>query len=324
MVTGAYRDLFVAIAGAAGALTGLLFVALSVAPRPRMAQHPNVIRQVRAAAALVAFTNALAVSLFGLVPHNVIGYPAAVAGVVGLLFALGGLRSILADPVARPRARSQIGLILLLLAAFGVEIVAGIIVAVNPHETVSIDVIGNVLVASLLIGVARSWELVGDRDTGISASIAALAGHERHLGGSVAGPADVPRDDDAVPSGEVAPAGEVVSPGEAIPAGEAVLPGEAIPAGEAVLPGEAIPAGEAVACQVKPSRRGKPSARRNRPAGGGSFARGRSLAGGGGLAERRGWPRRPGGRCRAVLPPELSILPQAGTRSGFRVSVIGR
>ena len=169
MVTGTYRELFVAVAGAAGALTGLLFVALSVAPRPRMAQHPDVIRQVRAAAALVAFTNALAVSLFGLVPHNLIGYPAAVAGAVGLLFTLGGLRSILADPVARPRVRSQIGLILLLLAAFGVEIVAGTIAAANPHEKVPIDVIGNVLVASLLIGVARSWELVGDRDTGISA-----------------------------------------------------------------------------------------------------------------------------------------------------------
>ena len=209
MVTGAYRDLFVAIAGAAGALTGLLFVALSVAPRPRMAQHPNVIRQVRAAAALVAFTNALAVSLFGLVPNNLIGYPAAVAGVVGLLFALGGLRSILADPAARSRVRSQIGLILLLLAAFGVEIVAGVIAAADPHEKAPIDVIGNVLVASLLIGVARSWELVGDRDTGITASIAALAGHERHLGGSVAGPADVPRDDDAAWSlpGEAALAG---------------------------------------------------------------------------------------------------------------------
>ncbi len=120
----------------AGALTGLLFVALSVAPRPRMAEHPNVIRQVRAAAALIAFTNALAVSLFGLVPHNPIGYPAAVAGVVGLLFTLGGLRSILADPAARPRIRSQIELIMLLLAVFGVEIVAGVIAAANPHEKV--------------------------------------------------------------------------------------------------------------------------------------------------------------------------------------------
>ena len=241
MVNGTYRDLFVAIAGAAGALTGLLFVALSVAPRPRMAQHPNVIRQVRAAAALVAFTNALAVSLFGLVPHNLIGYPAAVAGAVGLLFVFGGLRSILADPASRQRVRSQIGLILLLLAAFGVEVVAGIIAAANPHEKVPIAVIGNVLVASLLIGVARSWELVGDRDTGISASIAALAGHERHLGGSVAGPADVPRDDDAPPPGEGAWPGEAASRGEAAPPGDPARPGEAAPPGDPARPGGAAP-----------------------------------------------------------------------------------
>ena len=199
MVTGAYRDLFVAIAGAAGALTGLLFVALSVAPRPRIAGHPNVIRQVRAAAALVAFTNALAVSLFGLVPHNLVGYPAAVASIGGLLFTLGGLRSILSDPVARPRVLGQISLILLLLTAFGVEAVAGVISIMRPHSVVPIDVIGNVLAASLLIGVARSWELVGDRDTGIASSIAALIGHERHLGGSVANPADVPPEESAEP-----------------------------------------------------------------------------------------------------------------------------
>ena len=199
MVNGTYKDLFVAIAGSAGALTGLLFVALSVAPRARGPQHPDVIRQVRAAAALLAFSNALAVSLFGLVPHNEIGYPAAVFGVVGLLFALGGLRSILADPVARSRVRGQIELVGLLVAAFGAEIVAGVISVAHPHATAPVDVIGNVLAGSLLIGVARSWELVGDRDYGITASLLALAGHERHLGGSVSGPADVPPDDPASP-----------------------------------------------------------------------------------------------------------------------------
>jgi hypothetical protein len=224
VVTGAYRDLFVAIAGAAGALTGLLFVALSVAPRPRVAQRPNVIRQVRAAAALLAFTNALAVSLFGLVPHNEIGYPAVVFGVIGLLFTFGGLRSILADPVARTRVPSQIGLIVVLLAAFGVEIVAGVSSIAKPHGSVAIDVIGNVLAGSLLIGVARSWELVGDRDYGITSSLLALAGRERHLGGSVAGPADVPPDDPVGPDGPGAQAGhgDTASPG--VPASPAERP----------------------------------------------------------------------------------------------------
>jgi hypothetical protein len=221
VVTGAYRDLFVAIAGAAGALTGLLFVALSVAPRPRVGQQPDVIRQVRAGAALLAFTNALSVSLFGLVPHNEIGYPAVVVGVGGLLFTLGGVRSILSDPAARRRIGSQLGLIVLLLGVFGFEIGAGIDSIVAPHTDAPIDIIGNVLAASLLIGVARSWELVGDRDTGIVSSIAALAGHARHLGGSVGGPADVPPDDAADPAGAPGPS-QLAGPGHAAgPAGAA-------------------------------------------------------------------------------------------------------
>jgi hypothetical protein len=239
VVTGAYRDLFVAIAGAAGALTGLLFVALSVAPRSPAGQQPDVIRQVRAGAALLGFTNALAVSLFGLVPHNEIGYPAVVVGAGGLLFTLGGLRSILADPAARPRIRSQLALIVLLLGVFGVEIGAGINSIVTPHTDAPIDVIGNVLTASLLIGVARSWELVGDRDTGIASSIAALAGHDRHLGGSVAGPADVPPGDpgDADDAGEpAAPASSAAPAVPGAPDGPAARPSPGAPGGPAGPP----------------------------------------------------------------------------------------
>lgn len=192
MVTGTYRDLFVAIATAAASLTGLLFVALSVAPRPRVGQQPDVIRQVRAAAALLSFTNALAVSVFGLVPQNHIGYPALVMGVIGVLFTLAGLRSIVADPAARARLWGQFGLIMLLLAVFGIELVSGIVLVAHPGKTGAIEWLGNILCACLIIGVYRAWELVGDRDTSIFSSIAALSGHERHLGGSVVGPADVP------------------------------------------------------------------------------------------------------------------------------------
>lgn len=100
---------------------------------------------------------------------------------------------------------------MLLLGVFGVEIGAGIYSIAAPHTGVPIDVIGNVLAGSLLIGVARSWELVGDRDTGIVSSIAALAGHDRHLGGSVAGPADVPPDDPGG-AGAYSGAGESAGP----------------------------------------------------------------------------------------------------------------
>jgi hypothetical protein len=74
--------------------------------------------------------------------------------------------------------RRQVGLILFLLAAFAVELVAGVELVRRPRNSSAADFLCNVLVALLLIGVARAWELVGDRDTGIIASIAALVGRD--------------------------------------------------------------------------------------------------------------------------------------------------
>jgi hypothetical protein len=189
VVFGTYRDLLAAVAASAASLTGLLFVAISVAPRPARGGRRDVIQQVRAAASLLAFSNALIVSLFGLVPGNNIGYPALVLGISGVLFTVAGLRSIWGDQASRHRIPGQLGLIGLLLLTFGIELVAGLLVVRSGHDTSALDVICNVLVASLIIGVARAWELVGARDTSILSSIAALAGRERTLTGPYPPPA---------------------------------------------------------------------------------------------------------------------------------------
>jgi hypothetical protein len=179
VLTGTSKELLTAVASSGAALTGLLFVAMSVAPRTRLAGQPAVIRDVRAAASLLAFTDALAVSLFGLVPHDNAGYPALVMAVIGILFTAAGTRSILSSPATtRLHVQRQAGLILLLLAAFGVEFVAGVELIDSSASSTAAGLLGNVLVALLLIGIARAWELVGDRDTGIIASIAVLAGRD--------------------------------------------------------------------------------------------------------------------------------------------------
>lgn len=174
VITGDTRDLFVAIATAAATLTGLLFVAMTVTPRPAEGRPHGTIHQIRSAGALLAFTNPLGITLFGLVPGNNLGYASVGFGTIGVLFALASIRSILTDPKARRRFLSQVGLIAGQLAVFFFEIRYGIELILNHGVHDATDAIGNVLVASTLIGVYRAWEFVGDRDTGPWSSIATL------------------------------------------------------------------------------------------------------------------------------------------------------
>jgi len=177
LLTEPYRELFTAVATCAAGLTGLLFVAMSVSPRDGRPAQPPVIHHVRAASALVAFTNALVVSLFGLVPGNSAGKAAIAVGAVGILFTVASVRSIVTSrEVSARQAWRQAGLITLLLAAFGAELGCGIGVTFNRTAVFGPELLGDVLITMLLIGIARAWELVSDRDTGIVSSLAVLVG----------------------------------------------------------------------------------------------------------------------------------------------------
>jgi hypothetical protein len=180
-LTESYRELFTAVATCAAGLTGLLFVAISVGPREAVADRPAIIQQVRAASALLAFTNALAVSLFGLVPGISAGYAAVWASAFGILFTAASVRSIVSSPdVSANQAWRQAGLITILFAAFGTELACGIGLLSNNTAVFGPGFLGSTLIALLLIGIARAWELVGNRDTGIVASLAVLTGHNHH------------------------------------------------------------------------------------------------------------------------------------------------
>jgi hypothetical protein len=110
--------------------------------------------------------------------------PDAVLAVIGILFTAAGTRSIFSSHMPRRHVPRQLGLIALLLLTFAFELASGIALILNPYSGGAAGLVTNLLVALLIIGIARTWELVGDRDTGLIASIAVLAGHDRNPGPS--------------------------------------------------------------------------------------------------------------------------------------------
>jgi hypothetical protein len=202
VVPGLYRDLFTAVAATAGSLTGLLFVALSVGAGRGPAAGPPAIQQVRAAAAILAFTNAMAVSLFSIVPGTNPGYPATALGIIGILFTAAAIRSIRSSGATQRQQLRQLQLITLLLLIFGTELVSGIVALAEPGHSTPVQVMGYALVTSIIVGIARAWELVGERNAGVLSSLAVLTGHRPGSDGAPGADADASPEPGAAPGRE--------------------------------------------------------------------------------------------------------------------------
>jgi hypothetical protein len=181
-------DFFAASAGVAGTLIGLLFVAISVAGN-RLEQEGvgSQVHRIRAQAALTAFTNALTVSLFALIPGQDLGTIALSVACVGLLFVVTSLISLIRVRQIRwNRLRDELFLVGLAVV-FVVQFIEGLIISGAHSNRGAVETVADLVIFCFLIGILRSWELIGGPSMEFRKEVAALVrdrrGGDTHHGG---------------------------------------------------------------------------------------------------------------------------------------------
>src|ERR1700761_3499622 len=173
------HDFFAASAGVAGALIGLLFVAISVTgERLARAEASSQIPRLRAYGALVSFTNALTVSLFALLPDESIGNASLVVAILGLLFIAASLLSLIR--LRQVRATTRDALFLVVLSVLFVwQLISAINVMGDPGDSNAVENIAIVVIACFLIGIFRAWELIGGPSIGFRQEVVAMVRAEK-------------------------------------------------------------------------------------------------------------------------------------------------
>ena len=170
------HDFFLGSSGVAGALIGLLFVAISVAgERLAKAEASSQMMRIRAQGALTGFINALTVSLFALIPDGGIGTTSTVVASVGLLFVLASLLSLIRVRGLRLATARDAVFLTGQAVVFVFQLNYGIELLGQSNDPGAVEAIGILVIICFIIGISRAWELIGGPAVGITHEIVALA-----------------------------------------------------------------------------------------------------------------------------------------------------
>ena len=190
MVPEGLHDFFLGSAGVAGALIGLLFVAISVSgERLAKAEAAALTLRIRAYAALTGFINALVVSLFAMIPDGGIGTTTLVVAIIGLTFVTAALLSLIRVRHLRWATGRDALFLVGQAVVFIIQLTFGIELMQSRANSGAANGVAFLVVTCFVIGISRAWELIGGPSIGIGHEIVALirsGEHARHSGAAAA------------------------------------------------------------------------------------------------------------------------------------------
>jgi hypothetical protein len=170
MVPGVYDAYFAAMATAAAALIGLLFVAVSVRDDTIFGPHAMPGGEALAITAFTGLVNSFVVSLLGLIPKVNIGEPAVIMAVIGIV------------AIVRLQRRLHTGRNLLVLAitllAYAAQLGFGVLLLVDPHGSGQLINLSIIVFVTLIVSLQRAWSLLKGKHLASAGGTAVTGDHD--------------------------------------------------------------------------------------------------------------------------------------------------
>jgi hypothetical protein len=152
MVPSTYVPYFTAVATAAAALIGLLFLAVTLRDESIFGKDAGRGGEALAVMAFTGLVNSFAVSLLAMIPGANVGVSAIVLAVLSLV---GSVR--LNNRLHATRSVAIFGITLL---AYTAQLYYGIILIVWPSHSGDVKNLAYILFATLVVALARAWSLL--------------------------------------------------------------------------------------------------------------------------------------------------------------------
>lgn len=169
MVPPAYLNFFTTAATAGGALIGLLFIAVSIAPHRTVQASAPVESRVIASSAFTALFNGFFISLGAVLPFWNIGVVILIVGLIGVINSLSQGWLLLRPWPSWKNALRRMVLTVVSLCLYAYELVCAIQLLVSPANAPLIFTLGILLMSIYGLALIRAWELLGVQRTGLLA-----------------------------------------------------------------------------------------------------------------------------------------------------------
>jgi hypothetical protein len=210
-----YYPFFGGAATVAGALIGLLFVALSLSPE-RLRDAASVEHQAIAATAFTALVDALFISLIGLQPGSGLQQGAAIFGALGLSSTVGLTLRLWRNRHLAHLSNRWPFFLVVIMAVYAAQLVSGLL----PETPAgAVDRTATFVYVLFGVGIARAWQLLGLKGGGILDELGVTITPPIHIGSRHSRNPVPPSGDPLPPSGDaLPPSGDPVPPsGDPVP-----------------------------------------------------------------------------------------------------------